>query len=141
MVGVAGSNPASRTNFPMEMAASYRPSLTRMARQSLASFTKVCGRIKFPPHHQFDPHHVGCTSSGREKILDGGEDLPAAGTSQQLAQMLALAHHNHHLANRVPLRRWFTGREMLPVPDRMALLPELFEGVVFDDGLVEAHLV
>jgi len=47
------------------------------------------------------------------------------------------------------LRRWFTGREMRPVPDRIAQLPDLsdaalakeapFEGGVFDDGLVEGH--
>lgn len=32
-----------------------------------------------------------------------------------------------------------TGREMRPVADRIAQLPEPFEGGVFDDGFVEAH--
>ena len=32
-----------------------------------------------------------------------------------------------------------TGREMRPVPDRIAQLPEPFEGGVFDDGFVETH--
>ena len=29
--------------------------------------------------------------------------------------------------------------ELRPVPDHMAQLPEPFQGVVFDDGFVEAH--
>jgi hypothetical protein len=33
----------------------------------------------------------------------------------------------------------FTGREVRPVPDRIAQFPKPFEGGVFDDGFVEAH--
>ncbi len=38
-----------------------------------------------------------------------------------------------------PLRCRFIGREMRPVPDRIAQLPEPCKGGDFDDGFVEAH--
>ena len=40
-----------------------------------------------------------------------------------------------------PLRRRFTGREIRPVPDRIAQLSEPGKGGVFDGGLVKAHAV
>ena len=50
---------------------------------------------------------------------------------------VAQATHQHHVAKRIPLRRRFAGREVRPVPDRIAQLPEPVEGGVFDDGFVE----
>lgn len=57
----------------------------------------------------------------------------------QLPDRLPEALHQHHFAKRIARRRWFTGCELWPVSDRIAQLPELFEGGVFDDGFVEAH--
>lgn len=41
----------------------------------------------------------------------------------------------------VLLRRRGTKREPWPVPDRIAQIPEPFEGGVIDDGFVEEHSV
>jgi hypothetical protein len=57
----------------------------------------------------------------------------------QAPDRLAQAFYQHHRAKRIPFRRRFTGRNLRPVPDRIAQLPEPFEGRVFDDGFVEAH--
>jgi hypothetical protein len=62
------------------------------------------------------------------RLLGNGRVQPPDG--------LAQAPHQHHLAKRIPLRRRFTGRDVRPVPDRIAQLPEPFEGGVFDDGFV-----
>ena len=48
-------------------------------------------------------------------------------------------HHPHHLAKRIPLYRRFTGRELRPVSDRVAQLPEPRQGGAFDDGFVEGN--
>ena len=45
----------------------------------------------------------------------------------------------HHLSERIPLRRRLAGREMRPMSDRIAQLPEPAERGIFDGGFVEAH--
>ena len=45
----------------------------------------------------------------------------------------------HHVAKSVPLGRRLAGREMRPMPDRVAQRLELLQGGVFDDGFVEGH--
>ena len=57
----------------------------------------------------------------------------------QPPQRLAQTPHQHHLAKRIPFRRCFAGRDMRPVPDRIAQLPEPCQGGVFDVRFVEAH--
>ncbi len=51
----------------------------------------------------------------------------------------AQAARQDDIAERSPLRRCFTGRELRPMPDRIAQFPKPFEGGVFEDGFVEAH--
>jgi len=62
---------------------------------------------------------------------------------------LAQAPHQHHFPKRIPLRRRFTGRELRPVPDRIAQLPDLsaaawakagpLERGIFDHRFGEGH--
>ena len=45
----------------------------------------------------------------------------------------------HRFSKRIRLPRRFTGRELRPVPDGIAQLPEPRQGGVFEDGFVEAY--
>ena len=87
------------------------------------------GAVRLRERRRPHPQHLAQRLLPR--LLGNGRVQPPDG--------LAQAPHQHHLAKRIPLRRRFTGREMRPVPDRIAQLPEPFEGGVFDDGFVEGH--
>ncbi|MCP9840248.1 hypothetical protein KBY93_06310 [Synechococcus sp. J7-Johnson] len=57
----------------------------------------------------------------------------------ELADGLAQPAHQHHIAERLPFRRRFTGGEIRAMAHRIAQLLEPAEGRLFDEGFVEGH--
>ena len=57
----------------------------------------------------------------------------------EAAYGLAQTAHQHHIGERVPLRRWFTGGQLEAGEHRIVQLIKPAEGRRFDDGFGEGH--
>jgi len=81
----------------------------------------VKGAVRLRERRRPHPQHLAQCLLPR--LIGNGRVQPPDG--------LAQAPHQHHLRKRLPLRGRFTGREVRPVPNRVAQIPEPRQAGVF----------